>query len=52
MDALTGKPIRAGPLVDPASGQAIIVALSHGVLLGPSAGMETLAYAWFSRQRG
>lgn len=43
MDARTGKRIRAGRLFDPASGQAIVVALSHGILLGPSAGMESLA---------
>jgi class I fructose-bisphosphate aldolase len=42
MDARTGKRIRAGRLFDPASGRAIIVALSHGVLLGPSPGLATL----------
>jgi fructose-bisphosphate aldolase, class I len=43
MDPRTGKRIQAGRLFDPASGRTIVVALSHGVLLGPSAGMETLA---------
>jgi fructose-bisphosphate aldolase, class I len=43
MDARTGKLIRTGRLFDPASARAIVVALSHGVLLGPSAGMESLA---------
>jgi fructose-bisphosphate aldolase, class I len=43
VDARTGKRIRSGQLFDPVSQRAIIVALSHGVLLGPSAGMETLA---------
>lgn len=42
MDARTGKRIRAGRLFDPASGRVIIVALSHGVLLGPSPGLATL----------
>lgn len=42
MDARTGKRIHAGRLFDPTSGRAIIVALSHGILLGPSAGMESL----------
>lgn len=43
MDARTGRRIRAGRLFDPASGRAIVVALSHGVLLGPSPGLESLA---------
>ena len=43
MDPRTGKRIAAGRLFDPASGRAIVVALSHGVLLGPSAGMGSLA---------
>ena len=43
MDPRTGKRIQAGRLFDPASGRTIVVALSHGVLLGPSAGMESLA---------
>ena len=43
MDARTGKRIRTGRLFDPSSDRAIVVALSHGVLLGPSAGMESLA---------
>lgn len=42
MDARTGKRIRAGRLFDPASERAIVVALSHGVLLGPSPGLATL----------
>ncbi len=43
MDARTGKRIAAGRLFDPTSGRAIVVALSHGILLGPSAGMESVA---------
>ena len=42
MDARTGRRIRAGRLFDPASGRTIVVALSHGVLLGPSPGLESL----------
>jgi len=42
MDARTGKRIQAGRLFDPASGRAIVVALSHGLLLGPSPGLATL----------
>lgn len=42
MDARTGKRIRAGQLFDPVSGRAIVVALSHGVLLGPAPGFAPL----------
>jgi len=38
MDARTGKKIRYGRLVDPASQRGIIVAYSHGVLFGPFPG--------------
>lgn len=43
MDSRTGKRIRAGQLFDPTSGRTIIVVLSHGVLSGPSPGLESLA---------
>ena len=43
MDPRTGKRIQAGRLFDPTSGRTIVVALSHGVLLGPSAGVDSLA---------
>lgn len=43
MDARTGRKIASGRLFHPVSGRAVVVALSHGVLLGPSAGMESLA---------
>jgi class I fructose-bisphosphate aldolase len=43
MDARSGKHIRAGRLFDQRSGRAIVVALSHGVLLGPAEGLESLA---------
>lgn len=43
MDARTGKRIRLGRLFDSRSGNSIIVAFSHGVLLGPIAGMVGLA---------
>jgi class I fructose-bisphosphate aldolase len=43
MDARTGKRIRLGRLFDRASAHTIIVAYSHGVLLGPIAGLESLA---------
>ncbi len=42
MDSRTGKNIRLGRLFDRASGNSIIVAYSHGVLLGPLPGMSTL----------
>lgn len=43
MDSRTGKRIRLGRLRNPESGRYLIVAYSHGVLMGPAAGMETLA---------
>lgn len=39
MDARTGKRIRLGRLCDETSGKTIIVAYSHGVLLGPIEGL-------------
>lgn len=41
MDSRTGKKIRMGRLFDQRSGRAIIVAYSHGVLLGPIPGLRT-----------
>ena len=43
MDTRTGQKIAAGRLFHPVSGRAVVVALSHGVLLGPSGGIESLA---------
>lgn len=42
MDARTGKKIRLGRLFRPSSGRAIVVAYSHGLLMGPMEGMITL----------
>lgn len=42
MDSRTGKKIRMGRLFDQASGRALIVAYSHGVLMGPRPGMRSL----------
>lgn len=42
MDARTGKRIRLGRLFDQTSGKTIIVAYSHGVLLGPIDGLVGL----------
>lgn len=42
MDSRTGKKIRMGRLFDSASHKSIIVAYSHGVLMGPRPGMRTL----------
>ena len=41
MDARTGKRIRLGRIFDSESGNAIVVAYSHGVLLGPLPGMHS-----------
>jgi class I fructose-bisphosphate aldolase len=43
MDARTGKQIRLGRLRHPSSGRYLIIAYSHGVLMGPGPGMATLA---------
>lgn len=43
MDARTGKKIRLGRLFNQQSGKSLIVAYSHGVLMGPQPGMRTLA---------
>ena len=42
MDARTGKKIRLARLFDRRSQRSLIVAYSHGVLMGPSRGMATL----------
>ncbi len=54
MDARTGKKIRLGRLVRPASGRAVIVAASHGVNSGPPNGLRTTdeIRAVFGRLRG
>ena len=43
MDARTGKKIRLGRLFDENSHKTLIVAYSHGVLMGPRPGMKNLA---------
>lgn len=43
MDSRTGKSIRMGRVFNPQSHKSIIVAYSHGVLIGPRPGMLTLA---------
>lgn len=43
MDSRTGKNIRLGRLRHPQSGRYLIVAYSHGVLMGPGPGMSSLA---------
>ena len=43
MDSRTGKKIRMGRLFDPDSKRSLILAYSHGVLMGASAGMTTLS---------
>ncbi len=43
MDARTGKKIRLGRLFDQRSHKTLIVAYSHGVLLGPQPGMRSLS---------
>jgi class I fructose-bisphosphate aldolase len=42
MDARTGKKIRLGRLFDQKSHKTLIVAYSHGVLMGPRPGMHSL----------
>lgn len=42
MDARTGKKIRLGRLFDQQSHKTLIVAYSHGVLMGPRPGMKSL----------
>src|SRR6218665_1958902 len=41
MDSRTGKKIRLGRILDPASGRGIVVAASHGVLSGGPGGLCT-----------
>ncbi|WP_066040833.1 class I fructose-bisphosphate aldolase [Herbiconiux solani] len=41
MDSRTGKKIRLGRLLDPASGRGVVVAASHGVMSGPPSGLKT-----------
>ncbi len=43
MDSRTGKKIRMGRLFDTSSHRSLILAYSHGVLMGASTGMRTLA---------
>jgi DhnA family fructose-bisphosphate aldolase class Ia len=42
VDTRTGKKIRLGRLINPVSNRGIIIAYSHGVLLGPQPGMLTV----------
>ncbi len=42
MDARTGKKIRLGRLFDQTSHKTLIVAYSHGVIMGPRPGMQNL----------
>ena len=42
MDSRTGKKIRMGRLFNQRSGRSLIVAYSHGILMGPRPGMKTL----------
>jgi fructose-bisphosphate aldolase, class I len=42
MDSRTGKKIRLGRLFDSTSKRCVIVAYSHGILLGPQPGMRSL----------
>jgi len=43
MDSRTGKRIRMGRLVNDLSGRTIVVAYSHGLILGPQPGLRTVA---------
>ncbi|GLY88756.1 class I fructose-bisphosphate aldolase [Actinoallomurus iriomotensis] len=43
MDSRTGKKIRLGRLLSPATGRTVVVAASHGVMSGPPAGLRTAA---------
>lgn len=38
----TGKKIRLGRILDPATGRGIVIAYSHSLILGPQPGMETV----------
>src|SRR5512135_1310482 len=42
MDSRTGKKIRIGRLLRRSSGRTLLVAYSHGVLMGPRPGMRSL----------
>ncbi|MDP7494814.1 MAG: hypothetical protein QGI77_00195, partial [Roseibacillus sp.] len=42
MDSRTGKKIRLGRIFDEKSGNALVVAYSHGVIMGPLSGMRSL----------
>ena len=42
MDSRTGKKIRMGRLFNRESGRALLVACSHGILMGPRPGMKSL----------
>ncbi len=41
MDSRTGKKIRLGRIFDEQSGNALVVAYSHGVIMGPLSGMRS-----------
>lgn len=43
MDSRTGKKIRLGRVLDPATGRGVVVAASHGVMSGPPPGLRTRA---------
>lgn len=43
MDSRMGKQLRLGRIVRPATGRAVVVAASHGVMSGPPAGLRTRA---------
>ncbi len=43
MDSRTGKKIRLGRILDPATGRGIVVAASHGVLTGAPKGLQTVS---------
>jgi fructose-bisphosphate aldolase, class I len=43
MDSRTGKKIRLGRLLSPATGRSVVIAASHGVMSGPPAGLRTRA---------
>ena len=42
MDSRTGKKIRLGRIFDEQSGRTLVVAYSHGVIMGPLPGMRSL----------
>ena len=42
MDSRTGKKIRLGRIFNEQSGNTLVVAYSHGVIMGPLSGMRSL----------